>query len=267
MSKVKTGLITCASLSVLLAAGYGVRQAMRSPQFLVRVVEVADLPDDAPIDSQAIVELAKVSIGRENLFQLDLDAIEKRMIAHPWVREVRLQKRFPQTLSITVDFREPQAVFQGPKGELSYVDRDGTVFSRLDLSRKQDLPLLNGFPDPSTPAGQDQLKQALFVLRSWEQAPLAMVAQISSLAYDSDRGIRAVVAYSLQRTQQLEGVPLPGGKGRAIVDLGSDFEVDFDGQLTRLNSVFKYLSGNGILARQVFADAGKKIVVKIARGS
>jgi hypothetical protein len=40
-----------------------------------------------------------------------------------------------------------------------------------------------------------------------------------------------------------------------------------DLQLERVGHVLEYLSDNGVNALQIWADAGKKIVVKTARGS
>jgi hypothetical protein len=60
---------------------------------------------------------------------------------------------------------------------------------------------------------------------------------------------------------------LPETPGRVMVELGRSFSLDPQAQLGRLKEVLFYLSRNNIRARQVFADLGKKIVVKIARSS
>jgi hypothetical protein len=55
-----------------------------------------------------------------------------------------------------------------------------------------------------------------------------------------------------------------------MVNLGSEIGSDipaFEDQLGRLSKVFDYLSDNALPARQIFADSGKKIVVKTSRGS
>ena len=59
---------------------------------------------------------------------------------------------------------------------------------------------------------------------------------------------------------------------RTRIDLGREKEVLVEGklipdQVQRLTQVFEYLRHNSIAARQIFADAGKKIVVKTAHGS
>ena len=220
--------------------------------FIVRVVEVSDPPENTPVDSQVLAELANVPLGTLNLFNLSLEPIERRILTHPWVRAVILQKRFPQTLAITVVFREPRALFQSDSGKLSYIDSDGKVFGEVNLRKQSDLPILTGISTRSPEA----VLNALSVLTRWDKAQLGRVSQISSLSYETERGYRVWVSY-----------PMATGRGRAMVELGQEFDADFDEQLQRLSRVIRYLAGNGIAVRQIWADAGKKIVVKIAHRS
>jgi cell division septal protein FtsQ len=243
MGALRKALIVTASCVVLLAAGYGIHGAMRSPLFLVQVVEITDPPEDAPIDAQEISRLADVPVGQVNLFDLDLRSVERRLMKSPWIKEVRLTKRFPQTLAISVVFREPKALHEGEGGVLNYVDANGQVFGPLTLAYRPDLPVVSGTRD---------LKSAVAMLASCESALASSHAQISSLAWDAERGYRALVVYP---------------KGRTMVTLGRDTGPILDEQLSRLSRVFQYLSENSVPARQIFADSGKKIVVKTARGS
>src|SRR3954464_8968761 len=103
-------LIISASICSLCAAVWGVYSALHSPLFVVQVVEVADLADRSPVDAQTISDLAFVPVGKISLFDLDLNQIEKRILTNSWIREVRLQKKFPETLSISVIFKQPRAL-------------------------------------------------------------------------------------------------------------------------------------------------------------
>src|SRR3954467_10524233 len=87
------------SFASLLCIAAGVGFAIRSPLFLVQVVEVGDQPESAPVSAQVISDLAGVPVGKVNLFDLDLKSVERRILTHPWIRQVSLMKRFPQTLS------------------------------------------------------------------------------------------------------------------------------------------------------------------------
>jgi hypothetical protein len=251
-------LVYLISLLALIGASWGVRTAMRSPMFLIQVVEVADLPEATPVEASAITQLADIHVGRVNLFDLDLKPVERRILMHPWIREVRLEKHFPQTLSISVVFREPQALMQSESGALSYVDVDGRVFGQVDLRVHPDLPVISA----STAVSTARVLEALRLIQVWEKSDLSKAARLSQLQWDGERGFRALVSYPL---------PSPAAhaaRGRTFVDLGQDLDAEAaKSQFERLSQVFEYLTTHRVTARQVWADAGKKIVVKTARGS
>jgi cell division septal protein FtsQ len=172
MPSLKRTMITGVSLLALGAGAYGAREAMRSPMFMLQVVELADLPEAAPVDAQAITHLAALPVGRINLFDLDLKPVEERILSQPWIREVRLEKHFPQTLSISIVFREPQALLQAENGSLSYVDLDGKVFGQVNLMVQPDLPVISS-------SGAGHLPESVQVIRGWEQTELSKAAQLS----------------------------------------------------------------------------------------
>lgn len=250
----KAKLVIAGSCLAFLVAATGLFLAMRSPLFLLRVVEVADQHEGAPVDAAAISALADAPVGRENLFTLDLRDIEARLKTHPWIRGVTLMKRFPQTLSIRVEFRKPKAMLQNATGALVYVDEDGSRFGQVNLSEAADLPVLSGLEGEGP---DSKLPDTLRLLDSWGAAEVGRLATVSSISYDPERGYRMLVTYPLAKS----------GRGRAMVELGQEIDGDLEAQLGRLAEVFGHLSRNGASARQIWADAGKKIVVKIARGS
>jgi cell division septal protein FtsQ len=227
--------------------------ASRSPLFLVKVVEVEDLPDNRVLDAETVEKLAAVRLGTANLFDLELRPIEARLLSHPWIKEVKLQKRFPQTVSISVILRTPRALLQKKDGSLFYVDQDGQLFSRVNASIPEDAPVLVDMED------QTRRKEALRLMEQWEKSIKAELAQISSISYDDERGFRLFVTYALSATTV--------GRGRTTIELGTTIDPDLEDQLLRLHKVLTYLSENGVAARQILTDAGKKIVVKIARRS
>lgn len=251
-------LIVGGSVLALLLTAIGVAFAVRSPLFTVQVVEVEDsAPENAPLDMEAIIKLASVPVGKSSLFGLDLGEIQKRVLANEWVREVQVQKRFPQTLAIRVVYREPKAIIQTDHGQIQYVDSNGHIFGRILLSRREDLPVLSGFQGTA----RDKIPQALGLIEAWSKSSVQSIAPISTLSFDAERGYRALVTY-----------PLSGSsKARSTVDLGGESGVDLgdllEPRLARLEQVFTYLVGNRLSARQIWADAGKKIIVKIAHGS
>jgi len=242
-------ILSAAIFSAALISAYFVAH---SPLFLIQVVEILNPPDDSPIDSQKIAQLAAVPVGKINLFELDLDLVEQRVLTESWIREVNIQKRFPQTLSISVTYRKPRALIQLANGTLSYVDNEGKIFGKVNMNLQPDLPVLSGF------VGEDQLRvlDAVHLLDAWDKAPTSNQAELASVMWDSERGFRVLLSY-----------PVLGKRSRTIADLGQEADAELEQQLNRLAKVISYLSTNSIAARQVWADAGKKIVVKTAKGS
>ncbi len=247
-------------VTAVIAIFCGIFGVANSDLFTVRVVEVVDLggapADDStaihkltPLDTQQILEIAQVPTESTNLFSLKLSGIERRLLAHPWIKGTTISKHFPQTVSISVVFREPVAIAQNSDGALYYIDSDGTAFAPLNLKSNSDLPVLVNFP-------AEQMVSALRFLQSWSSLGLDSKSRVSSLEWDSEKGLQVMATY-----------PLPQSPGRVRVELGRSFTTDPEAQLGRLREVLLYLTKNGIRARQVFADLGKKIVVRIARSS
>ncbi len=259
-------LVLLASIAAFAGAAYGIRSAALSPLFTLQTIEVteAGAPSgragparEAPVSSQAIIELASVPVGKQSLFEIDLAEVEKRILSHEWIRSVRLWKSFPETLSIEVTYRSPQAVFQSGQGALQYVDVDGRPFGRVSLSDPRDLPVLSGFPEKSP----TRIVGALSLLGRWESASAARFSRISSLTWEPERGFRGLVVYPLGRSGT------PAGFARTMLDFGQEIDAASPIQLQRIGEVLRYLGENAIPARQIWADSGKKIVVKTARGS
>ena len=255
MKAFRRTLVISLSFVTLVGAAIGIYYTIHSPLFTVQVVEVIDQPERAPVDAEEITRLAAVPIGKISLFELDLGVIERRILENSWVKAVYLNKRFPQALSISVTFREPRALWQGRNGDLAYVDQEGAIFGKISLEYQPDLPILSGF------LGDDRFRvlDALHLLSAWQNSPMRGAGEISSLFWDPERGFRAWIVYPLGQ--------FPASKGRVLVDLGQEPDDELNLQLRRLSKVMTYLSSHMIAARQIWADTGKKIVVKTAKGS
>jgi hypothetical protein len=245
----------CVSLGL---AAFGIYSAAHSALFLVRVVEISESPADTgpaqpAVDTQELTELAAVPLGKVNLFDLDLGQIEHRVLSNPWVKSVGLWKSFPQTLSIEVTLKSPVALFQDPSGELSYVDSEGVPFGKVNLALGRDLPLLSGFSKEPP----ERVRGAISLLDLWGRSPAGRQAELASISWEPERGYRGLVVYRMKSR----------GAVRTMLDFGQDLDADPAPQLKRIGQVLHYLGDNSIPVRQIWADSGKKIVVKTAHGS
>ena len=158
-----------------------------------------------------ISNLAAVPIGRANLFSLDLAQVEARILANEWVRAVTLQKRFPQTLAISVEYRKPLALVQSADGSLAYLDRDAKPFGKVNLQYQPDLPIFVGsWTQHTHTLGVPDLAQGLTLLDRWNGSPVGHFAQLSSLAWEPERGFHAIAVYRLKNAGRAPR-PKPGG--------------------------------------------------------
>lgn len=251
MRRTKPWLTLILSGATAAAVIAGVYAALHSPLFMVRVVEVADQPEDAPLEAKEISSLAAVPLGEVSLFDVNLRSIEKRLTSNSWVRSVILTKRFPQTLAIQVVYRNPVGLLQGARGSLQYIDEDGSLFGPVSLRSRPDLPLVAGVPaNPSDPSFQN----ALTLLKTWGTYTWSVANQVSQLSYDPEEGYQLWVTFA--PTQ------------RVVVTLGQDFDgIQQPEHLSRIDAVLRYVSTKAIAIRQIYADANKKIVVRTVRGS
>lgn len=114
--------------AVLLTAGlcYGGWEAYRwmttAEMFQIAGVDVRGVRSVSDAD---IRELAGMFTG-QNVFRVDLAAATRRALANPWVREVRIERRLPNRISMIFTERVPRAVLQAANGRY-LIDGDSVV--------------------------------------------------------------------------------------------------------------------------------------------
>lgn len=74
---------------------------------------------------------------------LDPETLRARLEALPWVARASVERRLPDTLFITVEEREPLALWQRD-GALALIDRSGTIIADPELAPFAHLPMVVG---------------------------------------------------------------------------------------------------------------------------
>lgn len=158
--------------------------------------------------------------------------IERALLAHPWIAQAEVTRKWPQKLHLSIREREPVALVQ--LGELYYVDRQGCLFKPLSPGDPHDFPVITGLgPEQFSlregplPQVLAQVFQLLDLLK--EAKPPLNLENISEVHVDLERGF----------TLYANGV---GG----AVDLG---RADFPDKLSKFARVWPLLSQRGYLAR------------------
>lgn len=140
---VSSGLlkVSClAALLALLSLGFlfGYQYLLASPYLKLERIEVRGVSEEL---KEELVKMADVKPGA-GLLALNLNALQQRMERHPWIKAVRLERRFPHSLLIEADEQVPMAVAVMDK--LYYVNREGEIFKELNDSESADFPLITG---------------------------------------------------------------------------------------------------------------------------
>jgi len=77
------------------------------------------------------------------IFAVDLAGARARLQALGWVRQASIARRLPDVVYVRIEERVPLALWQRD-GQLSLIDRDGTVIGREDIAHWSHLPLVVG---------------------------------------------------------------------------------------------------------------------------
>ncbi len=112
-------------------------------------------------DADALMAVINVEEG-DSLFSFDPYGAKEQIEKIGWIRSVVVQRRFPNTIYIHLDEREPFALWQTADG-LSLIDVEGQVLSQNNLEQFKDLPMVKG-------EGADvQVKEILPILHAEDQ--------------------------------------------------------------------------------------------------
>lgn len=259
-----------------------VSKITHSSLFTLRVTEISGIlktdQEDvkgAPVSERDVLELAQIPLSGVNLLTFDPEPARKRILEHPWIKNVRLVKKLPQTLLILVELRKPELLFVEAQGKKYYLDSDLVFIGPIHTSI-EDLPVVSSSRSYSVNAkgGIDlkkedplygQLKTALQIMKVWNSKYLN-TAVIDAIEVDSPRGIEVILSLS-----EVMSVPVILGNAEER-DFKKD-EGDKEGneelelQFEQVQKVLSTLGTKNIKPLLIMANLGKKIVVKIPSGT
>lgn len=119
LGAVLTALVTAA----LCYGGWeGYRWITHAEIFSIAGVDVKGVRS---MSDENIRDVAAMFTG-QNVFRVDLGAATRRVMADPWVRDVRIERRLPNRISIFIAERVPRAVLQASNGK-HLIDGEGVV--------------------------------------------------------------------------------------------------------------------------------------------
>lgn len=132
-------LRTCALVAAVLFGGLWVWRHTRSNErFAVRTIELVGAKHTP---KEALDRATQRYVGL-NLFQIDIDRVQRDLSGVGWVRGIDIEKQVPDTLRIKITERTPVALVRIDE-RLMYVDEEGAAFAELSPRvGDDDLPLI-----------------------------------------------------------------------------------------------------------------------------
>lgn len=200
-----------ALLGLVLVVGIagGVAHAARryvktTPRFAVTDIVVVGASHRSEDDLIAIAGVAK----GKNVFSTDLDAARAHLLADPWIKEARLERRLPGTVSIVVEERRAAGIVAA--GDTYLVSADGEIWKRLEPGDPTDSPIITGLS--LTMVTQDRkgaeavVRRALELGLEYERSPLAKRSPLQEI-HVAPTGRTALVVGKSALTLELGAPP------------------------------------------------------------
>jgi len=165
-----------------LCAWGGYRYLTHSERFSVRQVLVSGVTAAPP---EKIKQVTDRSLG-SNIFSADLEDLQQKLEALPWIKVASVKRRIPDVLLIQVEERAPEVLVK-LGGVVYLADGEGVVLDRFGPQyADDDFPILTGLEG----CGRETLKRkiqlgAAFVNFLYRTRP-ALADQVSEVGLDQD---------------------------------------------------------------------------------
>ena len=104
-------------------------------------VERITLTGNRRLDRVQVCEQSLIQSGA-NIFAVNLTAARKRLLAHPWIAEVYIQREIPDGIHFHI--REHRAVAVIDLGRKFLLDDVGTLFKEMESKDAENLPVVHG---------------------------------------------------------------------------------------------------------------------------
>jgi cell division protein FtsQ len=162
------------------------RHTRSDARFAVRGIEI----DGAVHTPRAALDRVTSRYLGLNLFQIDIDRVQRDLGGLGWVRRIDIEKKLPDTLRIKITERHPVGLLRAGE-RLLYVDEEGAAFAELSPKvGDDDLPVISD-------ASGSELTRSVQLLTALRRSDRELYSRISEMWPIPPRGF-AVYDRSLQ---------------------------------------------------------------------
>ena len=183
------GLLTLAGLCLGLVVLY--HQLLTSPLFCIKDINNIEIEGAKRLSRSLLLQQSKLVSGA-SLLAIQPGQVERALMAHPLVAKAEVSRKWPNSLHLKVQERDPVALVQFGE-ELLYMDRQGMIFKPLSPGDPHNFPVITGLtaeqfrhPAGDLPEVVTQAFQLMDVLKN--TPPPLNLENISEIHVDLERG-------------------------------------------------------------------------------
>jgi cell division protein FtsQ len=183
------GLLTLAGLCLGLVVLY--HQLLTCNLFCIKDIDNIEIEGARRLSRSLLLQQSKLVPGA-SLLAIRPGQVERALMAHPWVAKAEVSRKWPNSLHLKVQERDPVALVQFGE-ELLYMDRQGMIFKPLSPGDPHNFPVITGLtaeqfrhPAGDLPEVVTQAFHLMDVLKA-NQPPLNL-ENISEIHVDLERG-------------------------------------------------------------------------------
>jgi cell division protein FtsQ len=234
----------------------------KNPAYTLRSVAVTTDGAMSPAYLQACMNLP----AAQNLYDLSLGDVEKRLRLVPWIKRVEMERVLPDTLKVRVLEREPVAqlvtAVQMPDRSIQrrvfHVDATGWTMPELDNSRRavplavpESYPVLTGLSLSDASSGRvltaPGVVAALELIREFDTSPMAGMVELAEIDVGRPGLLRVITSQRTEVFFDAQDLPRQLARWRMIHDTLSAYAKTASSiDLSIANNVpVRYVDANG----------------------
>jgi cell division protein FtsQ len=183
------GALSLAGVCLGLVVLY--HQLLTCNLFCIKDINNIEIEGAKRLSRSLLLQQSKLVAGA-SLLAIQPAQVERALMAHPWIAKAEVSRKWPHSLHLKVQERDPVALVQFGE-ELLYMDRQGMIFKPLDPGDPHNFPVITGLtPEKFRHSPGDlpevvaQAFQLMDVLKT--TPPPLNLENISEIHVDLERG-------------------------------------------------------------------------------
>lgn len=191
-------LLLCTALATTVATLLGFQKLKAWQTLKVDKIQMEGLQRVKPDE----VRLYLAEVKGQPMMDVHANELEKRLVAHPWVKWAKVERSFPSTLKVRLVEHKPKAILSAKK--LYLLDEQGLPFKALEPEDEIDLPIITGIDEVSAQVDrelvQSKIELAFKAQTAFEKIDNQLLGNLNEVQ------IEPVVGVSLRTSQGIEAI-------------------------------------------------------------